>query len=197
MTVIVTLKDDAGHIWMGADRYNSIGKAVFNSTDPKIWRQVDTRGNVWVFGMTGTATLAKVARNLVPLPDLNDKGSKTLSNFLFTTWVPKLYEESKNIGLIQKLNSDNGVETSPGIILIGVCGEIIRESAFCPVPVDATYHTAGLGQEVTAGAMEILLNHALHPAKTSEEILRAAIEATGRYCPSIGGGVDIINTYPE
>ena len=192
MTVIVAVKElETGKIWLGGDKYTSLGQSTFRSTQAKVWVSKDSFGNNWVFGVSGAVSVHQVARYQIPLPTEDVSKVEEVAGFIFTKWVTELYRRCKDIGGTVRKDG-NSSEAIDGQILIGVSEQICLVAGISASPVERSFHTIGSGYLAAYGALDTIDRHKILLSPT--ERIESAIAAATSIDPDIGGGIDIVST---
>jgi ATP-dependent protease HslVU (ClpYQ) peptidase subunit len=190
MTIIVALKDGE-KVWMGSDRMRMYGSNAIPATNSKVWKTTDVFGNVWAWGSAGSTNLSQVTRYQVRLPEKNVTGSEDISGFIFTEYLPRLYQHLKDFGGIVRPDPKVG-ENAEGTLLIGLHGKIYRIAGLSVTELDCPFVAIGLGDGPAFGALNALQQ--IKAELSPKERIKIAIKAACEFNPNIGGGMDIVHT---
>ena len=144
-----------------------------------------------LIGASGSRRLTELIEHHVVFPDLpTATTSEAMMRYLIVDVIPKFRLALKEGGV---MTTKDGVESAPGMILVGVCGRLYTiEGDLSVRSHDDSFAAVGSGATEARGVCFGVnkLNVEVDP----ETLIRTALEAAERWTPSVRGPFQVIHS---
>lgn len=177
MTVIVGIVD-GDHVLIGGDSVGVMGNSIEVRKDKKVF----VRKGI-AFGYTSSFRMGQLLKYELKIPDQTADPMK----YLVTRFIPAVRETFKEHGFAWIENN----RESGGMFLVGLKNRLFAiESDFQVGEYVEGYTALGSGYQYALGAISAVQQSV--PALDKRNVLKIALNTTGRLCTTVGGPYHIV-----